>query len=289
MPNPGRRGSGRRPSSDPKAPWAPAADGLRGKRRGDPALRAARDTDPNHFPGAMVTFDNTARTPGAREVLLARVWDYEYLGDSRLVDVAVQRLRAKIELDPAKLENSKVEFRIKAASIAPSTAHESVGRRAACVVRLDSAERAAAIAEVIHEDTGLPDEASRLLAVALAFARNQALARGALARGNGVAAPDGDDWLIGRGIAYAGGPARLTARLRRAARRQPRTVGAAADLGHGAERRHRRQGTGAQAPPGNLPQPHPCHESVGPRTGCPRRPGPAPGCCARAAPRRPAA
>jgi hypothetical protein len=27
----------------------------------DAALRAARDTDPNHFPGAMVTFDNTAR------------------------------------------------------------------------------------------------------------------------------------------------------------------------------------------------------------------------------------
>jgi len=33
-------------------------------------------------------------------VLLARVWDYEHLGDSRSVDVAVQRLRAKIEDDP---------------------------------------------------------------------------------------------------------------------------------------------------------------------------------------------
>ena len=45
-----------------------------------------------------------ARRPGqvlTREVLLARVWDYEYLGDSRLVDVAVQRLRGKIEDDPA--------------------------------------------------------------------------------------------------------------------------------------------------------------------------------------------
>jgi putative selenate reductase molybdopterin-binding subunit len=29
------------------------------------------------------------------------------------------------------------------------------------------------------------------------------IVRGALARGNGVAAPDGDDWLIGRGVAYA--------------------------------------------------------------------------------------
>lgn len=36
-----------------------------------------------------------------REMLLERVWGYDYLGDSRLVDVAVQRLRAKIEPDPS--------------------------------------------------------------------------------------------------------------------------------------------------------------------------------------------
>jgi two-component system response regulator MtrA len=35
-----------------------------------------------------------------REVLLQQVWSYDYLGDSRLVDVAVQRLRGKIEDDP---------------------------------------------------------------------------------------------------------------------------------------------------------------------------------------------
>jgi two-component system response regulator MtrA len=35
-----------------------------------------------------------------REVLLDRVWGYDYLGDSRLVDVAVQRLRSKVEADP---------------------------------------------------------------------------------------------------------------------------------------------------------------------------------------------
>jgi two-component system response regulator MtrA len=35
-----------------------------------------------------------------RDLLLELVWNYEYLGDSRLVDVAVQRLRAKIEDDP---------------------------------------------------------------------------------------------------------------------------------------------------------------------------------------------
>ena len=35
-----------------------------------------------------------------RDLLLELVWNYDYLGDSRLVDVAVQRLRAKIEADP---------------------------------------------------------------------------------------------------------------------------------------------------------------------------------------------
>ncbi|MGC5051619.1 response regulator [Micromonospora sp. DT48] len=44
-----------------------------------------------------------ARRPGqvfTRELLLDRVWNHSYLGDSRLVDVAVQRLRAKVETDP---------------------------------------------------------------------------------------------------------------------------------------------------------------------------------------------
>lgn len=36
-----------------------------------------------------------------RDVLLDRIWGYDYLGDSRLVDVAVGRLRAKVEVDPA--------------------------------------------------------------------------------------------------------------------------------------------------------------------------------------------
>jgi two-component system response regulator MtrA len=40
----------------------------------------------------------------SRDVLLDRVWGYDYLGDSRLVDVAIQRLRAKIEADPANPE-----------------------------------------------------------------------------------------------------------------------------------------------------------------------------------------
>lgn len=35
-----------------------------------------------------------------RQALLKRVWDYGFAGDSRLVDAAVARLRAKIEPDP---------------------------------------------------------------------------------------------------------------------------------------------------------------------------------------------
>ena len=45
-----------------------------------------------------------ARRPGqvfTRALLLERVWEYSYLGDSRLVDVCVQRLRSKVEDDPA--------------------------------------------------------------------------------------------------------------------------------------------------------------------------------------------
>jgi two-component system, OmpR family, response regulator MtrA len=45
-----------------------------------------------------------ARHPGqvfARDALLDRVWGYDYLGDSRLVDVAIGRLRSKVEADPA--------------------------------------------------------------------------------------------------------------------------------------------------------------------------------------------
>ncbi|MBS1265235.1 MAG: Transcriptional regulatory protein CseB [Acidimicrobiaceae bacterium] len=37
----------------------------------------------------------------SREELLEAVWDYGYLGDGRLVDVHVRRLRTKIEPDPA--------------------------------------------------------------------------------------------------------------------------------------------------------------------------------------------
>ena len=37
----------------------------------------------------------------SREELLDRVWEYDYFGDGRLVDVHIRRLRTKVEADPA--------------------------------------------------------------------------------------------------------------------------------------------------------------------------------------------
>ncbi len=37
-----------------------------------------------------------------REQLLERVWDYDYFGDTRLLDVHIRRLRRKIEHDPGQ-------------------------------------------------------------------------------------------------------------------------------------------------------------------------------------------
>ena len=48
-----------------------------------------------------------SRAPGrvfSRQQLLEEVWEHDYLGDSRLVDNCVQRLRAKIEHQPAEPE-----------------------------------------------------------------------------------------------------------------------------------------------------------------------------------------
>lgn len=45
-----------------------------------------------------------AADPGgvfSREMLLDKVWGYDYFGDGRLVDVHIRRLRMKVEVDPA--------------------------------------------------------------------------------------------------------------------------------------------------------------------------------------------
>ena len=38
----------------------------------------------------------------SREQLLDSVWDYDYFGETKLVDVHIHRLRSKVELDPAR-------------------------------------------------------------------------------------------------------------------------------------------------------------------------------------------
>jgi DNA-binding response OmpR family regulator len=46
-----------------------------------------------------------AASPGrlfTREVLLETVWGYEYVGDTKLVDVHIYRLRSKIEANPSE-------------------------------------------------------------------------------------------------------------------------------------------------------------------------------------------
>jgi two-component system, OmpR family, response regulator MtrA len=69
-----------------------------------------RDGTGEEIPLTRTEFDllvDLARHPGqvlARDTLLDRIWGYDYLGDSRLVDVAVGRLRSKIETDPTAPE-----------------------------------------------------------------------------------------------------------------------------------------------------------------------------------------
>jgi DNA-binding response OmpR family regulator len=49
-----------------------------------------------------------ATSPGrvfSRETLLESVWGYDYIGDTKLVDVHIYRLRSKIEVDPANPEH----------------------------------------------------------------------------------------------------------------------------------------------------------------------------------------
>ena len=48
------------------------------------------------------------KNPGkvfSRESLLDLVWGYDYLGDTRTVDVHIRRLREKLELNPAQPEH----------------------------------------------------------------------------------------------------------------------------------------------------------------------------------------
>ena len=97
----------RRRTGDADADGAPAETAIAlGDLRIDLDGRTV-ERDGEEIPLTRTEFDllvELARHPGrvfTRDLLLDRVWGYDYLGDSRLVDVAVGRLRSKIEADPA--------------------------------------------------------------------------------------------------------------------------------------------------------------------------------------------
>jgi DNA-binding response OmpR family regulator len=50
----------------------------------------------------LLVLSGSPRQVFSREQLLDLVWEHDYLGDSRLVDACVQRLRAKIETDTSE-------------------------------------------------------------------------------------------------------------------------------------------------------------------------------------------
>ena len=65
-----------------------------------PAVHARQPVEPD---GAdELELADRLRRDHTREQLLDLVWEHDYLGDSRLVDACVQRLRAKIETDTSE-------------------------------------------------------------------------------------------------------------------------------------------------------------------------------------------
>jgi two-component system, OmpR family, response regulator MtrA len=103
------RAAVRRRSGEAEPGEGPGAAVVLGPLRIDIAGRTV-SRDGREIPLTRTEFDllvELARHPGrvfGRDALLDRVWGYDYLGDSRLVDVAVGRLRAKVEADPASPE-----------------------------------------------------------------------------------------------------------------------------------------------------------------------------------------
>jgi two-component system response regulator MtrA len=92
------RRAGRRPDDADRLQLGPLAIDIAGRT----ATRDGRDV-----PLTRTEFDllvELVRHVGQvlpRDLLLDRIWGYDYLGDSRLVDVAIGRLRAKVEEDAA--------------------------------------------------------------------------------------------------------------------------------------------------------------------------------------------
>jgi DNA-binding response OmpR family regulator len=95
---------------------AEPADGVRvrGNLRIDTTALtlAVNDTPVALTPTEMRLLLTLSRAPGqvfSRLQLLEEVWEHDFLGDSRLVDNSVQRLRAKIEDDPATPQHVQTE------------------------------------------------------------------------------------------------------------------------------------------------------------------------------------
>jgi two-component system response regulator MtrA len=91
----------RRTAPEPQEPMVQVGD-LEVDPTGYVARKGGRELDltATEFRLLLELARNAGRVM-TREVLLSKVWNYEFLGDSRLVDVAVQRLRAKLEDDAA--------------------------------------------------------------------------------------------------------------------------------------------------------------------------------------------
>ncbi len=70
------------------------------------AMRVTQDGEPVQLtPTELRLFLELLHHAGqvrTRRVLLERVWEYGFVGDTRLVDACVQRLRAKVEENPSK-------------------------------------------------------------------------------------------------------------------------------------------------------------------------------------------
>ena len=69
----------------------------------------------------LVCLARNPRKVFTREVLLEQVWGYRHAADTRLVNVHVQRLRAKIEVDP---ENPTIVVTVRGVGYKAGTADE---------------------------------------------------------------------------------------------------------------------------------------------------------------------
>ena len=72
----------------------------------------------------LVCLAQNPRKVFTREVLLEQVWGYRHAADTRLVNVHVQRLRAKIEVDP---ENPTIVLTVRGVGYKAGSADEPAG------------------------------------------------------------------------------------------------------------------------------------------------------------------